>query len=160
MMKLSPQAKTALDRVVNANIAYRTARENFEAELQTELETKLTDYVAERNRAVVLADRAGVPRTQIGRAMGTSNYRTVQDILEQASDSIDVAEGDDKSWAVSSCGDGTFDLTISNLGAGGVTGHANIRLNGNDIEFNDGDPFVVPQIYRNGLAQEIIKAIS
>jgi hypothetical protein len=159
MMKLSSQAKSALDRVVNANIAYRTARENFEAELQAELEAKLTDYVAERNRSVVLADRAGVPRTQIGRAMGTSNYRTVQEILEQASDSIDIAEGDNNTWAISTCGDGTYDLTITNLGAAGVTGHANIRLNGKDIEFVDGDPFVVPQVYRNGLAQEIVNAI-
>lgn len=159
-MKLSAQAKNALDRVVNANTAYRTAREGFEAEMQAELEMKLADYVAERNRAVVLADRAGVPRTQIGKAMGTSNYRTVQEILEDAKDTIEVAEGDDKNWYVNSCNDGTYDVTITGLGAGGITGSANIRLNGNDIEFIDGDPFVVPQIYRNNIASDIISAIS
>jgi len=154
------QAKNALDRVVNTHTSYRIAKEQAEAELQIELELKLREFVEQRNRAVVLADRAGVPRTQIGKAMGTTNYRTVQEILEDSGDSVEVAEGDDKSWSVTSCGDGTYDLMISNMGAGGVTGQANIQLNGSDIEFNDGDPFVVPQVYRNGLANEIVTAIS
>lgn len=158
-MNLSVQAKTALDKVVNANVAYKSARERFEAELQQELQEKLKDYVVERNRAVVMADRAGVPRTQIGRAMGTSNYRTVQEILEDAIDSVEFFEGESDKWAVSKVDNG-FELSIMELGAGAVSGTAIVRVVEGELEFVQGDPFVVPQVYRNNIAPEIIGAIA
>jgi len=158
-MKLSPQAKTALDKVVNATRAYKVAKEGFELELQRELDEKLSSYVSDRNMAVVLADKAGVPRTQIGRAMGTTNYRTVQEILEIASDSIPMTESADKNWWVAEVENG-YQLTINELGAGAVSGTATVRLVDGELEFIDGDPFVVPQVYRNNISTEIVLAIS
>lgn len=159
MTNLSPSAKSALDRVARAHTAYKVARDKMYAELEAELEVKLSSYTTERNTAVKLADLAGVPRTQIGKALGTSNYRTVQDLLEEAEATVSVSEGENNNWFVTSCGDGTYDLTITDLGATGITGAANIRVNGTDIEFVDGDPFVVPQVYRNNIAPEVLRAI-
>jgi hypothetical protein len=115
MTKLSPSAKSALDRVVRSNMSYKIARDNFEEELQTELDFKLEAYVAERNTAVRMADMAGVPRTQIGRAMGTTNYRTVQDILEEASLTINMTESPDKNWSVLETEYG-WELVINSIG--------------------------------------------
>mgnify|MGYP000709814289 CR=1 FL=1 len=158
-MKLSAQAKGALDKVVNAHIAYKSARERFESDLQEELQEKLKEYVNERNRAVIMADKAGVPRTQIGKAMGTSNYRTVQEILEEAIESIDLLAGDNKNWAITKVEKG-FELSIMDLGAGAVSGTAIVRIADGELKFVEGDPFVVPQVYRNNISAEVIEAIS
>lgn len=158
MTKLSPHARGALERVVRSQIAYKNAREQFEAELQLELETRLETFVSERNTAVRLADIAGVPRTQIGRALGTTNYRTVQEILEQTEDFVQSAEGATKNWSVVET-DAGWELTIHNLGAGAVTGSAVVASVDGDLIYVDGDPFVVPQVYRNGIAQDIINTI-
>ena len=158
-MKLSPQAKSALDKVVNADRSYRIAKEGFEEELQRELNDKLASYVEARNMAVVLADKAGVPRTQIGRAMGTSNYKTVQEILEIASDSLPETFTSDKNWWITRAENG-FELSIKDLGAGAVSGTATVRLVDGELEFIDGDTFVVPQVYRNNISAEIVSAIS
>lgn len=158
MTSLSPHAKSALERVVKSHVAYKVAREKFEEQMQIELDKKLESYVAERNTAVKQADISGVPRTQIGKAMGTSNYRTVQDILEQASDSVLVIESESRNWTVIETAEG-WELTISNLGAGAISGTAVVASVEDELIYVDGDAFVVPQVYRNGLAKDIIKAI-
>lgn len=158
-MNLSVQAKNALDRVVNTQVSYRIAREGFERELQLELQEKLKEFVEQRNRAVIMADRAGVPRTQIGKAMGTTNYRTVQEILEDAAESADFVAGENEDWAVAKVENG-YELSIVELGAGAVSGTAIVRVNDGELEFVQGDPFVVPQVYRNNIAAEIIGAIA
>lgn len=158
-MKLSTQAKNALDRVVNTHVSYKIAREGFERELQAELQEKLKEFVEQRNRAVIMADKAGVPRTQIGKAMGTSNYRTVQEILEDAAESVDFVAGENDNWAINKVENG-YELSIIELGAGAVSGTAIVRVNNGELEFVEGDPFVVPQVYRNNVAPEIIQAIA
>lgn len=159
MTNLSPHAKSSLERVAKADNAYRIARDKFEEQLLQELDIKLESYVAERNTAVKLADLAGVPRTQIGRALGTTNYRTVQDILEQADELVQSVEsqGDDK-WTVIETSYG-WELTVNNLGAGAISGTAVVASVDGDLIYVEGDGFVVPQVYRNGIAQDIIKAI-
>jgi len=158
-MNLSTQAKNALDRVVNTHVSYKIAREGFERELQAELQEKLKEFVEQRNRAVIMADKAGVPRTQIGKAMGTTNYRTVQEILEEAADSVDFVAGENDNWAINKVENG-YELSIIELGAGAVSGTAIVRVNDGELEFVQGDPFVVPQVYRNNIAPEIIQAIA
>lgn len=158
-MKLNTQAQRALDKVVNAHVSYKIAREGFERELQAELEEKLKEFVDQRNKAVIMADRAGVPRTQIGKAMGTSNYRTVQEILEEAAENVEFYESAEKNYVITKTDNG-YELAISNLGAGGVTGTATVRVTNGELEFVSGDPFVVPQVYRNNIAQEIIQNIA
>mgnify|MGYP006906425564 CR=1 FL=1 len=159
MTNLSPHAKSSLERVSKADNAYRSARDKFEQQLLTELDIKLESYVAERNTAVKLADLAGVPRTQIGRALGTTNYRTVQDILEQAGETVKSVEsqGEDN-WTVIETSYG-WELTVNNLGAGAISGTAVVASVDGDLMYVDGDAFVVPQAYRNEIAEDIIKAI-
>lgn len=159
MTKLSPLAKTALDKVVHAHIAYRSARDSIQKELEAELETRLTTYTEERDRAVRMADQAGVPRTQIGKAMGTTNYRTVQEILDRAKGVTGESFTDaERRWSVIKIAEG-WELTIRNLGAGSVSGIATINAVNGELVFIEGDAFVLPQIYRNNLAQEVLEAI-
>lgn len=159
MTKLSPHAKGALEKVVRTQVAYKNAREAFEAELQTELAQKLETFIAERNSAVKLADLSGVPRTQIGRALGTTNYRTVQDILEQTEGVVQTAGDEARNWSAYETENG-WELSIQNLGAGAVSGSAIVSAVDGELIYVDGDPFVVPQVYRNGIAQEVIDKIS
>lgn len=159
MTKLSPHSRGALERVIRSQIAYKNAREAFETELQAELESKLESFVSERNTAVRVADIAGVPRTQIGRALGTTNYRTVQEILEQTEGIVHKDDSSTSNWAVVETENG-WELTIHNLGAGGVTGTAIVAAPQDELIYVDGDPFVVPQVYRNDIAREIIDKIS
>lgn len=160
MTKLSPHAQAALNKVREKHSAYRIARETITAELMLDLETRLENYVNDRDIAVRLADEAGVPRTQIGKAMGTTNYRTVQDILERAG-ALPVApskvSGDN--WVVMSDPEG-WRLTINDFGIGVVSGSAIVRVEGEEIVFVSGDEFVIPQAYRGGIVPEVISAIS
>lgn len=159
MTKLAPKAQAALDKVVNANTSYKKAKEKFEAELERELETKLESYVSARNSAVQMADFSGVPRTQIGRAMGTTNYKTVQDILEETAGKVTTADSGDRRWSVMETELG-WELVITSLGAGAISGSAIVAVVEGDLMYVDGDAFVVPQAYRNDIAEEIIEAIS
>lgn len=159
-MKLSQHGQSALNRVREKHSAYKIARETIMAELMTDLETRLESYVNDRDIAVKLADEAGVPRTQIGKAMGTTNYRTVQDILERAgglSVASEQVSGDN--WTVTTEQDG-WRLTISSFGSGSVSGSAVVTANGDDLVFVSGDEFVIPQVYRADVVGEIITAIS
>lgn len=159
MTKLSPYAKSALDKVKDKNSALKVARESIMTELNLILEQRLESFVAERNLAVKLADDAGVPRTQIGKALGTTNYRTVQEILDQSGASISYsAESEDGSWAVANVEEGLL-LTIKRFGSGSVSGSAVVSVTSTgDLEIVEGDSFVIPQVYRAGLVEEIVKA--
>lgn len=159
MTKLSPHAQSALNRVREKHSAYRIARETISAELATELENRLESYVNDRDVAVRLADEAGVPRTQIGRAMGTTNYRTVQDILERAmSLSVSATKVSGENWSVTSEPDG-WRLAINDFGAGGVSGSAVVLVDDGDLVYVSGDEFVIPQAFRGGIVPEVINAI-
>jgi len=158
-MKLSQHGQSALNRVREKHSAYRIARETIMAELMTDLETRLESYVNDRDIAVKLADEAGVPRTQIGKAMGTTNYRTVQDILERAgglSVASEQVSGDN--WTVTAEQEG-WRLTISDFGSASVSGSAVVLSDNGELVFVSGDEFVIPQVIRNGVVAEVINAI-
>lgn len=160
-MKLSPSAQGALDTVIVKQSAMKAARALFEEELKIELEKKLEPFINDRNLAVRIADEAGVPRTQIGKALGTTNYRTVQEILEQfgITPRTQSETFTNQPWSCYETSEG-WRLSITNLGVGSVTGSAIVALVDDDLIWVDGDEFVLPQVYRNGIAEEVKKCIA
>lgn len=165
-MKLTANAERALAEITTKHIALREAKVRFEAELKRELEERLEPYVKDRNAAVRLADDAGAPRTHIGKALGTSNYKTVQDILDltpTSSRTVETVVAKNQTltsgWSVVETSEG-WRLTITSLGIGNVSGSAIVALVDDDLIWVDGDEFVIGQIYRNGLADEVKQALS
>ncbi len=153
-MNLSPSAKKALDDILEKQNALRSMKEMLEAEFRVELERRLEPLIKDRNVAVKLADQLGAPRTKIGVALGTTNYKTVQDILETTKMPASDVSQTGSNWSVAQVSDG-WKLSIVGLGEAGVTGSATVRLEEGDIVYVSGDGFVVPQVYRNGLAEEV-----
>lgn len=165
-MKLTANAERALAEITAKHTALREAKVRFEAELKRELEERLEPYVRDRNAAVRLADDSGAPRTHIGKALGTSNYKTVQDILDATptnSRSVETTIAKNQTltagWSVVETSEG-WRLTITSLGVGNVSGSAIVALVDDDLIWVDGDEFVIGQIYRNGLAEEVKQALS
>ena len=160
-MKLNQTAQEALDNVEVKQLALKTAKANFEEELRQELERKLEPYLNDRNVAVRLADQAGVPRTHIGKALGTSNYKTIQEILERfgISPRSQSETIPNKPWSCVKTQEG-WKLSISNLGPAGLTGSAIVALDDDgQLERIDGDYFVVGAIYTQGLSEEVIECL-
>lgn len=160
-MKLSQMAEEALEAVQVKQTALRIAKEEFEQELQRELERRLEPFIKDRDLAVKRADEVGVPRTQIGRTLGTTNYKTIQDILEQFGIAPRTQAGTipNKPWSCLSTPDG-WKLSITKLGPAGLTGSAIVQLDADgQLERVDGDYFVVGAIYTNGFSEEVIQCI-
>lgn len=155
-MKLSAQAKSALETLQEKQLAYTIAKATIEAELKQELIDRLSSFKYERDIALYLAGEAGVPRTKLGKAIGTTNYRTVQDILADANKAMPQTVQDSTKYSVTQNPDGSLLLRLFNVGPGSISGVANINIKDGELRYQDGDSFVIPQAYRNGLAEEII----
>ncbi len=162
MTNLSQHARALLETVAEKQLSYTIARATIEAELKKELEERVSSYRIERDVAMRLADEAGVPRTQLGKAIGTTNYRTVQDILNTASEGIPKAEQVSTKFTLVSVNAeaGIWNLSLHNVGPGSVSGSADVKVANGELVSLSGDGFVVPQTYRNGLAQEVIGQIT
>lgn len=161
MTKLNQHAKQALDTLGDKHRAFLIAKLTIEAELKNELNERLSSFRQERDTALRLAAEAGVPRTQLGKAIGTSNYRTVQEILALTDDNVirpDDLVGGGK-WSLLRLEDGVYSLDIFSLGVAGLSGKAQVTIDADSITFVDGDGFVVPAVYREGLADEIIASV-
>lgn len=157
MTKLSPHAKQALDLLTDKHNAFLMAKAVIEAELRDEFTRRISQARNERDTALRLADSAGVPRTQLGKAIGTTNYRTVQEILANiGSSEVSVADPDGK-WILSHLDNNQVSVTIRDLGIGHVSGTAVFNIVDGQPVFVSGDEFVLPQIYRNGLADDIFR---
>lgn len=163
MTHLTPHAKQALDVLAMKHIAYVTALEVTREELRQELETRVSGFRLERDIALRIADEAGVPRTKLGKTIGTTNYKTVQDILQSTVDAVHVEQAPDNApdarWSVITMGEGVYTVNINNMGVGAVTGSAVVQVDAEDLVFVSGDEFVIPQIYRNGLHDAIMQHI-
>lgn len=158
MTRLSPHAKASLDALSEKHRAFVIAKATIEAELKEELAERLSSFRLERDTALRLAEEAGVPRTQLGKAIGTSNYRTVQEIL-QATEGISRTAGDENGkWSVVRLPNGNWNLSVFEIGVGNVSGSAEVVLTDDDIVFVSGDEFVVPQIFRNGFFDEVLSS--
>jgi hypothetical protein len=160
MTKLSPHAKATLDTLAEKHLSYTIAKATIEAELKNELEERVSSYRIERDVAMRLADEAGVPRTQLGKAIGTTNYRTVQEILNTANEGIPQVAQTSTKFSLNAIGDGSWGLSLHDVGAGSVSGYAVVKVLDGDLSLIEGDAFVIPQAYRNGLVQEVIGQIT
>jgi hypothetical protein len=104
-----------------------------------------------------LAADAGVPKTQLGKAIGTSNYRTIQEILAMLDNiSLPMPQDQRGSVQVDPLDTGNYRITISNVGDNKLSGSAVVNR---DMGFIDGDPFVIPAIYRNNLSDVVVAQI-
>lgn len=157
MTKLSPSAESALETLREKHIAYTIAKTTIESELKRELAQRLSAIRHDRDMSLKLAADAGVPKTQLGKAIGTSNYRTIQDILAMLdSMSLPVAQDHRGSVQVERLDTGNYRITISNVGDNKLSGSAVVNR---EMGFVDGDPFVVPAIYRNNLSDVVVAQI-
>jgi hypothetical protein len=164
MTRLTPQAKSALDSLHEKHLAYTIAKGTIEAELKREANNRLGSIKQERDMALRLASDSGVPKTQLGKAIGTSNYRTVQEILAET-DSVLRSSGESgpssKIIVERHSEVGLYRVSITNFGENSITGTAIIGETENrEIETVDGDQFVLPQLYRAGYGQFLLDQIT
>lgn len=167
MTRLSPQAKSALESLQEKHLAYTIAKSTIEAELKREASSRLASIKHERDMALRLASDSGVPKTQLGKAIGTTNYRTVQEILAETesvirSGSIDTTNKGNVIVERDTDNDGVYKVSISNFGENSLSGTAYFRFFPNselEFEYVDGDIFVIPQLYRAGYEQFIVDQI-
>lgn len=165
MTKLNPHAKQSLDVLTEKHRAYQIAKLTIEAELKLELVERLSSYKSERDIALRLAEEAGVPRTHLGKAIGTSNYRTVQEILSETEDAVVKPEMTDSSsgkWSLTALPGlypSNYILEVFGIGIGNIRGHAQIIIQDGEIIFVEGDESVLPAIYRDNYAEEIIASV-
>jgi hypothetical protein len=158
MTRLSPHAKASLDALSEKHTAYVIAKATIEAQLKQELAERLSSYRQERDMALRLACEAGVPRTQLGKAIGTSNYKTVQEILA-ATEVVEHSSRDGVAeWSLVQVSDKIWNLTVKNLGPQMLNGYAEVELTDDEIIYVSGSEWVVTQIYRNGYAQEVLNS--
>ena len=154
MTNLSPKAEQALQNLRILDADYRRRKAAIEQDLRETLNDLIADARRERDNALALAAELGVPRTQLGKAIGTSNYRTVQEILASVSPQMKHSEN---GWSLLKSADKNYyALQVNNLGIAKVTGTAFVEIIDGDIQFVEGDAFVLPTIYREGLAEEVI----
>ena len=162
MTKLSPQAKSALDSLQEKHLAYTIAKGTIEAELKREATNRLSSIKQERDMALRLAAECGVPKTQLGKAIGTSNYRTVQEIMAETESVMRSGEpGSSSKIVVERHSElGLYKVSITNFGENSLTGTAVVsETENNEIETVAGDQFVLPQIYRAGYSEYVLNEI-
>jgi hypothetical protein len=164
MTKLSPQAKSALEALQEKHLAYTIAKSTIESELKREAHNRLSSIRQDRDMALRLAAESGVPKTQLGKAIGTSNYRTVQEILAETESvirSYNDLGANPKITVERHSEVGQYQVSISNFGDNSVSGTAVVSETENqEIETVAGDQFVLPQIYRAGYGQFLLDQIS
>lgn len=160
MTRLSPNAESALDTLREKHIAYTIAKATIENQLKQELANRLATIRHDRDMALRLASEAGVPKTQLGKAIGTTNYRTVQEIMaatEGVVGSVDV--GETRIDVQRSTIEGQYSVSVGNLGDQRVSGEVLVKLEDGNLVYLDGDAFVIPQLYRAGMADQVIGRI-
>ena len=163
-MKLSTSAKSALEIVREKHLAYMIAKTNIEAELKRELALRLENIRNERDNALRYADQMGVPRTQLGKAIGTTNYKTVQEILGSTaliSSGSNASVSSVEKLKIDLISDGICQVYLTDIGDTGFSGTAVVGLDGeNELRFIDGDVAVITQIYRNDLLDNVLNVLN
>jgi hypothetical protein len=161
MTKLSPQAKSALDSLQEKHLAYTIAKGTIESELKREATNRLSSIKQERDMALRLAAESGVPKTQLGKAIGTSNYRTVQEIMAETESVIRSGSGDSKIIVERHRElEEHYVVSIVNFGENSLTGQAVVSDSNSELSTVEGDQFVLPQIYRAGYGQFVLDQIT
>jgi hypothetical protein len=124
--------------------------------------------------ALRLASDSGVPKTQLGKAIGTSNYRTVQEILAETEAVMragNTSKPDNSNTGKAEIGsvlverdpdnEGVYRVSISNFGENSLSGTAYFvfSLDG-ELEFVHGEAFVIPQLYRAGYEDFVVEQVN
>lgn len=160
MTRLSPRAEVALETLRQKHSDYLVAKLNIEIEVKQEITKRLAGVKHERDTALRLAAEAGVPKTQLGKAIGTSNYRTVQEIMAGAGG---IVAGDEESGTridVRTCATrGHWYVSVSNLGEQRLSGAAVVEVQDGNLIYVEEDAFIIPQLYRAGLADVVLTKI-
>ncbi len=157
MTKLTPHAKQSLETLVSEHSAYVLAKATLEAELKRQLVDQLATIKRKRDVALRLAAEAGVPRTQLGKTIGTSNYKTVQDILAETEDIM--TRSTVAGWSIARQDDGTYRIGLTNFGFARVSGEAVVSIIDGEIEHISGDSFVVGHLYQNDVVNDILDSL-
>jgi DNA-binding phage protein len=158
MTRLTPHARQALETLVEEHSAYVLAKATLEAELKKQLNEQLAVIKRKRDIALRLAAEAGVPRTQLGKTIGTSNYKTVQDILAETSEL--VTRSTSAGWTIAKQDDGTYRVVLQNFGFARVSGEAVVSIDeAGEFEHVSGDAFVVGQLYQNDAVTDVLASI-
>ena len=157
MTHLTPTAKQALEVLVAEHSSYVLTKATLEAELKKEFNLRLSSIKRKRDVALRLAAEAGVPRTQLGKTIGTSNYKTVQDILAETEDI--VTKSANAGWTIARQDDGYYRIALSNFGFAKVSGEAVVSIVDGEVEHIDGDSFVVGHLYQNDAVKDILVSI-
>ena len=157
MTRLTPHARQALETLVEEHSAYVLARATLEAELKKQLGEQLSVIKRRRDIALRLANEAGVPRTQLGKTIGTSNYKTVQDILAETEEL--VTRSTSAGWTIAKRDDGYYTVVLQNFGFAKVSGEAVVSINDGEFEHVSGDGFVVGQLYQNDAVADVLASI-
>jgi len=159
-MKLSSSARSALDIVREKHLAYTIAKANIEAELKRELGIRLENIKNERDNALRYAVQVGVPKTQLGKAIGTSNYKTVQEILGMTLSEVNTNIIGAEKLKIDVVSENSCQIYLKDIGDSGFTGTALVSVSdAGELEFIDGDLAVITQIYRNNLLNNILNAL-
>lgn len=159
-MRLSSNAKSALEILQEKHLAYTIAKTTIESELKQLLAQRLSAIRHERDMAVRLACDAGVPKTQVGKAIGTSNYKTVQDILANTESVLSVASATiSGKVSVVLDSDGVYRVTLNGVGEQNITASATYTFDGEDLVYVAGDLAVYPQLHRNNLIEIVMEQV-
>lgn len=157
MTRLTPHAKQSLETLVEEHSAYVLAKATLEAELKKQLGEQLSVIKRRRDIALRLANEAGVPRTQLGKTIGTSNYKTVQDILAETEEL--VTRSASPGMSIVKQDDGNYSILLEHFGFAKVSGEAIVSIDSDGIEHVSGDAFVVGQLYQNEAVADILASI-
>lgn len=157
MTRLTPHARQALETLVEEHSAYVLAKATLEAQVKNQLNAQLAVIKRKRDVALRLAAEAGVPRTQLGKTIGTSNYKTVQDILAETSEL--VTRSTSAGWTIAKQEDDTYRIVLHNFGFARVSGEAIVSVEEDGLEHVSGDAFVVGQLYQNDAVADVLASI-
>lgn len=157
MTRLTPHSKQALETLVKEHSSYVLAKATLEAELKEQLSEQLAVIKRKRDIALRLAAESGVPRTQLGKTIGTSNYKTVQDILMETEDI--VTKSANAGWTIAKQDDGYYRIGLLNFGFAKVSGDAIVSIIDGEVEHVSGDSFVVGHLYQNDAVKDILAGI-
>lgn len=90
MSKLTSKQEVALSKVTSSHRAYVEGKHLIRLELDREFEKRMASLQIERDKAVILADKSGVPRRRIHLdGMGMKSPNALYDILKREEASVD-----------------------------------------------------------------------
>ena len=117
-----------LSAVNKAKQAYVMAKTNLEQRLREQMREELANLQTQIDIAVRYAYDAGESKRDIGRALGTSNYNTINESLERTSGVAEVVGDDPYNQVFSMMDSETVVVSYDNHGPSGYSGEARFTV--------------------------------